>query len=498
MEGHKSYQDNIYGNFSYPTAFKEIIKSSPVLRLYRIKQLGFLEYVYPGGDGHRFSHSLGVMFLMGKFIEILTTEEQKQNQNGYNFWKEVGMLCGLFHDLGHGPFSHSFESISELSHEVWTYKIINHYYSNFESKTDKKIKEKIHWVKLIFIKTYPKISEKLANNYENEPEDEIGKYCYYLIINLLSGPFDLDKLDYLLRDNESLGFGYNGVDFGWLMQNIGYEYDPNKRENSFVYFKEDACTALDQFIFQRICYYWKCIFHRKVRLLEILNKFLFQFLSEEDRYTNLPDNLKRIFRFIKFANTKEEIEGMDKAEVLEDYISYDDSYMWEFIKFVNGKVEHKSYKEFLDKLDDDEKRLLKNLTNPFLCNNSDFHCLYEAYSVDAISTDNDIKIRNELKEKSGKEKYLKYYYFWDIPHLGSHIKKEDIDIKVKRRQKGLKENKFFNLLERSQIKHLFIEGTLLRRYYACCDKGKSKDIQKNILGFEIEDDKEDNGAALET
>lgn len=270
----KSFQDNVYGNFTYPDRFEDIIKSKPVQRLFRIKQLGLLEKVYPGGDGNRFSHSLGVMFLMGEFIEILWKRDglrlfpkPKKLKNKIKYWKDVARLCGLMHDLGHGPFSHSFESISKYDHEEWTIGILSYFYKKSEWTKDK-IYKKLQDVVRIFKQTYFEGRYRI-----NIPKKNPDKWFFCLICNLLSGPFDLDKLDYLMRDSIHLGFGYNKLDYDWLKQKIHYKFGlKDKKKKPFIYFEEDACTALDEFIFLRITYYWKCIFHRTICLYDSLLK----------------------------------------------------------------------------------------------------------------------------------------------------------------------------------------------------------------------------------
>ena len=47
------------------------------------------------------------------------------------------------------------------------------------------------------------------------------------------------------RFSHSLGFGYNEVDYDWLKWKINFD-------GKQLFFEEDACTALDEFIFTRI------------------------------------------------------------------------------------------------------------------------------------------------------------------------------------------------------------------------------------------------------
>ncbi|KAF6033103.1 SAMHD1 [Bugula neritina] len=72
-------------------------------------QLGTLHYVYPGANGTRFDHSLGVYHLAGKVVKFL-----KEHQPELNISEEDCLcveLAGLCHDLGHGPFSNFFEKL---------------------------------------------------------------------------------------------------------------------------------------------------------------------------------------------------------------------------------------------------------------------------------------------------------------------------------------------------------------------------------------------------
>ena len=87
----------------------KVIQSPPFQRLRRVRQLGFSEYVYLGATHTRFGHSLGVFFnarrLMRNVRRHLGGDNFNQNRS------EVALAAALLHDVGHGPFSHSFEAI---------------------------------------------------------------------------------------------------------------------------------------------------------------------------------------------------------------------------------------------------------------------------------------------------------------------------------------------------------------------------------------------------
>ena len=84
-------EDPVYGTFSVrEPVITELVESAPMQRLRRINQSGALQYVDPRKyTNTRFSHSLGVHYLLRKFNASM--EEQ---------------IAGLLHDVGHTAFSH--------------------------------------------------------------------------------------------------------------------------------------------------------------------------------------------------------------------------------------------------------------------------------------------------------------------------------------------------------------------------------------------------------
>ena len=97
----------------------DLIKTCEFQRLRRIKQLGTLYLAFHSAEHSRFNHSLGVYEIVRRMIENFREYKEWDDKN-----RLLAMSAALLHDLGHGPFSHSFEKIFDVNHEDFTRKII--------------------------------------------------------------------------------------------------------------------------------------------------------------------------------------------------------------------------------------------------------------------------------------------------------------------------------------------------------------------------------------
>src|SRR5260370_26361528 len=112
--------------------FKKVLDTRTFQRLRRITQLGMASYVFPGATHTRFSHSLGVAYLAHSVLTHLRerapdAEDRSEIDHVFN----GVMMAALLHDVGHGPFSHSFEQVlmgyaCAPLHEDWTATFISH------------------------------------------------------------------------------------------------------------------------------------------------------------------------------------------------------------------------------------------------------------------------------------------------------------------------------------------------------------------------------------
>ncbi len=82
-------------------------------RLRRIKQLGFSDFVFPSATHSRFAHCIGVFHTARKLVEVIDRERNAAGQKPDERREEVAIIAALLHDLGHGPFSHTFEGVQK-------------------------------------------------------------------------------------------------------------------------------------------------------------------------------------------------------------------------------------------------------------------------------------------------------------------------------------------------------------------------------------------------
>jgi len=205
MEYRKHIMDNVHGKIAVTDRQYQIINTSIFKRLKGLKQLGTVHEVFPTGEHTRFPHSLGTMHTARKWCEALGVEPKDQ---------ELVEVAGLCHDLGHGPFSHLWEQFVreanpgfKWEHEESSFKML---LLAMEENPEIKIEE----VDLQFIKELICGGEDNGNQYPYKARGTDLFYLYEIISNKITG-IDVDKFDYLARDDKAL-FNKSQIKFDYL------------------------------------------------------------------------------------------------------------------------------------------------------------------------------------------------------------------------------------------------------------------------------------------
>lgn len=102
-------RDPIHGTIVIDDVERRVVDHPWVQRLRHIRQLGFVNLVYPGAVHDRFQHSLGVMHLAGERFRRLRCGFTAVAADDLDHAWRVARFAGLLHDVGHPPFSHTAE-----------------------------------------------------------------------------------------------------------------------------------------------------------------------------------------------------------------------------------------------------------------------------------------------------------------------------------------------------------------------------------------------------
>jgi HD superfamily phosphohydrolase len=238
----------------------DLINTREMQRLRRIKQMGVSELVFPGADHSRFAHSLGVLHTARLFLDQLCRWEGRPLPDE----QRVFVLCAaLLHDVGHGPFSHVFEQVTNQAHEGYTRQIIHDRGTEVNAR----------------LRAYSReMPERLAMFFDEDAEESsLPGY----VARIVSGQLDADRCDYLLRDSHATGTNYGHYDLTWMLAQL--RPDPaNKR----FYLTRKGLAAAETYLFARYHMYRTVYFHKTSRAAEVMLKLLFRRCRErigEDR-----------------------------------------------------------------------------------------------------------------------------------------------------------------------------------------------------------------------
>lgn len=291
-------------NFKLDKWILDLISTKEFKRLKYILQLGVSFKVFPSATNNRYMHSVGTFQVALKFVNSFFNKISVAQ-------RKLFLASALLHDIGHGPFSHVFEKITNISHEEMTKKII----LNKDTEIHKAlIKNKIN---------------------PNEIIDVIdGQSKHEWINKLISSNIDVDRIDYILRDSYFIGTNYSTIDIDFLIErshlldnDICFSQSTTNIIESFLlgryYMHQDIYDNKNTYIYE-----WSLINIFK-RLKEIKNEF--EKKSKDIYYFDLYKN-------IILSNSNLSVEN---------YTKFTDINFTSFLESLNV-IDDKILKSFLD------------------------------------------------------------------------------------------------------------------------------------------------------
>jgi len=221
---------------------RSLIDTASLRRLTRVSQLGLVAAVYPGATHSRFEHSLGVYRLALEFLSRLRHEPRFaaaiDEADAAAF-----VVAALVHDIGHWAYCHPLEDMGlpELPrHESLVHPLL----TAGELAT--------------IIETEWGIAPaRVASLVAGTAADPAGR----LLCSLLSGPIDVDKMDYLSRDSLHAGVPYGRhFDQERLLSSLCLD-----ESGGALAITEKGRTAAELMVFARYVMFSEVYWHHAVR-----------------------------------------------------------------------------------------------------------------------------------------------------------------------------------------------------------------------------------------
>ena len=372
----KVFRDPLYGYIQVDyKIISDLIDSREVQRLRRIRQLSGVSMVFQTAEHTRFTHSLGAYQMANLVLQNVEGIEVLDE------YKSVVFLCAaLLHDVGHGPYSHAFESVMELSHEEMTTKII------LSSETE---------------------INKILSQYDNLASDVASVIAhdnkFPLIEALVSSQLDVDRMDYLSRDAYFTGAAYGHIDYYRILRSM-------KIVNNKLCVRASGVHSIESYLMSRYHMYFQVYYHPVARSYESILENIYKRVNDlvlEGKEIDAP-----IETFLNVIKNNSDIES---------YIDLDDAYVNGFIKqFTKSNDEilkklalcfvNRHLYKYIDLADDPEEDELLAIKNRYSDEVRKYYYLEStvegvAYSIYKKSNINDIKVLLP----NGKIKSLEQY-----------------------------------------------------------------------------------------
>lgn len=225
---------------------RAIVDTPAFQRLGHITQLGLASRVYPGATHTRFEHALGVFHNATRYLRQLARDERFRDTVDAH-GAETLLASALLHDLGHWPFCHPIEDLALTDiprHEEFA---------------------------AAYLAPDTELSEVLRRDWNVDPaevlsvlngdDDTDDAPAMPLLRSILSGPIDIDKMDYLDRDSLHAGVPYGrNFDRNRLIQSLTL----NDRGDGLA-ISSKGKTAAELMVFARYVMFSEVYWHHAVR-----------------------------------------------------------------------------------------------------------------------------------------------------------------------------------------------------------------------------------------
>lgn len=249
----------IWGHIPLSRGARWIIEHPDFVRLQRIRQLGFVYYVFPGASHTRFEHSIGAYHLSVLVLQrlVLNPASWRADATPCISPEEARLFlaAALLHDIGHYPFAHLVDTIPAGPAS----RITSHAFASHEDRA----------TEYILGDTAPgSIYSILKEEWGIGDPAQVARIIAApedsgLPGRMLSGILDPDKMDYLMRDAWACGVPYGNIDTDRLIESLVLDVGPDRRRLGI---SEKGIAPLESLVFAKYMMFRHIYWHHAVRI----------------------------------------------------------------------------------------------------------------------------------------------------------------------------------------------------------------------------------------
>ena len=237
MTGHdRVVRDNVHRDIVLTDDISRLVDTRTFQRLRDIKQLATCHYVFPTATHTRFVHSLGAQHLAGVLLEHLETVNPGRISPGD---ARLVRYAALLHDIGHPPFSHALEDervyATYKHHEKWGRLILE--------DPDNDLRQAL--IELIGEDGLERLFSILDGTCDQP-----------ILHDIVSSQLDVDRLDYLMRDQINTGAKIGTFDVFRIFRSLRID------EDGHMTVTRGGVAEVESYLLMRYHMYHNVYFHK--------------------------------------------------------------------------------------------------------------------------------------------------------------------------------------------------------------------------------------------
>ena len=336
----KIFHDTVHGAIRIPDSYcKQIIDTLLFQRLRRVEQSS-VRSLYPCARHDRFVHSIGVFHIGSMIVGWLWNNlADNLREEVKPFWVKIVesyKIACLLHDVGHSPFSHTFEHYYDINQPQMLcnklYEVINNaeFKRDLSLMSEAKPHEKVS--AYLLATSFGKAVDNLGGDVEYgvrmiigckyHRDNTIEKQLVNCFLKALHGEVDADRLDYAVRDQWAAGFSSARIQTERLLRSVMIVKRPTNGKLELC-FTKNAINQIES-LAQIKDFQNRWVFcHQNVKYDQyVLSKAIERVASLYGAEEGLEkeDTLKLIFNFECFLNPNFQIHNQSLYLLSDDTI----------------------------------------------------------------------------------------------------------------------------------------------------------------------------------